>query len=75
MTCPTCTWSGRERCLRRDCPIRAWWLEFDCDGVPVTWRGNAASERDAEQRARDELSHRVDAFNGTGARLVACLER
>lgn len=75
MTCPTCTWSGLERCLRRDCPIRGWWLEFDSEGTPYSWRGNAASEKAAEQAARDELAHRSESFNRSEARLVACLER
>lgn len=75
MTCPTCHGHGLEACIRPDCPIRGWWLEFDCDGTPVAWRGNAASEKAAEQLARSELARRSEVFNRSTARLTACLER
>lgn len=75
MTCPKCQGHGLEACIRRDCPIRGWWLEFDSDGDPYTWRGNAPSERDAEQTARDELGRRDPSFDRVRARLTACLER
>lgn len=55
--------------------VRSWWLEFDCDGVPYTWRGNAPSEAAAEQDARHQLAHLHESFNRTTARMTACLER
>ena len=64
-----------EDCRPRERRERAWWLEFDCDGVPFTWRGNARTDVAAEETARHELAARCGTFNRHTARLTACLER
>ena len=55
--------------------VRSWSLEFDSDGTPYTWRGNAHTQAAAEQAARHELAQVHPSFNRTTARLTACLER
>lgn len=55
--------------------LRGWWLEFDNDGAPVIWHGEAADEKTAETCARNELARKHADFDREGARLVACIER
>jgi hypothetical protein len=59
---------------RAGAPLRDWWLEFDSEGVPLSWVGVAVSERAAEGLARADLA-RHPCFNRTTARLTACIER
>lgn len=71
-TCPR-DLDGQPVCRPRG--GRGWWLEFDDDGIPVTWSGRAPDEASAEALARAELGRRHADFDTKGARLVACLER
>lgn len=50
---------------------KGWRIEFDCDGAPFIWTGDAASSAAAELQARRELSDKHAAFDRFGARLVA----
>ena len=63
-----------EQVTRAALGLRRWWLEFDCAGSPLVWKGEAANESAAESRARNELA--ADHPELTPAsRLVACLEQ
>lgn len=54
--------------------MRAWHLEYDCQGVPFTWRGQAGNESAADSLARHALSVTHHGFNTEKATLTACLE-
>ncbi len=52
------------------CP---WWrFEFECDGAPFVWQGQAHNRAAAEARARQELTDTFAGYSRYGARLVSC---
>lgn len=61
--------------LSRHAGLRAWRLEFDCDGSRFVWAGCADNQSAAETVARADLACDQPDFAPATARLVACLER
>lgn len=59
---------------RRALGMRAWHLEYDCHGAPITWRGEALNEAAADATARRELAVKIATFNPAEATLTVCLE-
>lgn len=55
--------------------LRAWRLEFECDGSRFVWAGCADNQAAAETVARADLASDQPDFAPATARLVACLER
>lgn len=53
---------------------RSYELEFDCQGDPFNWTGNAPSKGMAELMAVAELSSKFPGFKRYKARLVRCVE-
>jgi hypothetical protein len=52
---------------------RSWRLEFDCQGVPFVWTGQACTERQAVNLARGAMYRQGD-IDQDAAQLVLCLE-
>ena len=55
--------------VRKAMGLRSWRMEFETDGRPVVWQGDAANQAAAETLAR----HHLGLTNKS--RLVACVEQ
>lgn len=54
---------------------KRWRLEFDCNGQPWEWEGEAATSRDADNLARQALTAAYfPSFLPADARTVVCIE-
>lgn len=54
--------------------LRRWRLEFDCNGRPFNWEGDAETVQQADSVARGELADAFPHFLPADARAVVCVE-
>ena len=64
-----------EHVTRQALGLRRWRLEYDCNGRPFVWAGEAANESAADSLARHHLTNDQADFRSSDAVLTTCVEQ